>query len=483
MTAPTPIANLESGASARAKINKLIAAHAYNVKDFGAAGDGVADDTTEIQAAIDAAAADTNKPTGATVYFPAGTFLISSPLIIDNGIYIVGENTRAAQIKVIDSHPSGGCTIIRHATGTFIEHVGIIGIHLNGNRDNQTADDGSASMNFRGIELQGVFGTDSERVAIHDVLIENCTEGLVMNNCLETHISDVHITRSGRRGVFLKNADSNYANVTVGVSALGPNVVWDSTSRFVNWKIWGTGTMDDTGDAALDLWNAIKNGDCWTNDAQDGGYPTNNPNSVHLDYMANACLVNKTAACSWCNLELEDNDGWGMISNSGSIHINGLTFFGIGGCHDQYNLPFPTLSQNAATPIPTPKRFFSIESVHTDGTYINAQIRAREVVGEATYVGTFGTNPGEIHLNTDPDLTLTIAQNQHTYFYHNGVLLPNSATAAEIADAADAVNVTRKYFGRRLWDSTNSRFMIATGSNATDDWIREDDNSTAVTPA
>lgn len=56
-----------------------------SVKDFGAVGDGVADDTAAIQAALDAA------PEGSAVYFPNGTYIISSALIVDKAITLYGD--------------------------------------------------------------------------------------------------------------------------------------------------------------------------------------------------------------------------------------------------------------------------------------------------------------------------------------------------------------------------------------------------------
>jgi hypothetical protein len=56
-----------------------------SVKDFGAVGDGVADDTAEIQAAIDAA------PEGGAIYFPNGTYAISAALIVDKAITLYGD--------------------------------------------------------------------------------------------------------------------------------------------------------------------------------------------------------------------------------------------------------------------------------------------------------------------------------------------------------------------------------------------------------
>src|SRR3990172_2010624 len=54
-----------------------------NVVEFGAAGDGTTDDTTAIQAALDAAYTDSaTAPQGRTVYLPAGMFRTSAPLTI-----------------------------------------------------------------------------------------------------------------------------------------------------------------------------------------------------------------------------------------------------------------------------------------------------------------------------------------------------------------------------------------------------------------
>ena len=58
-----------------------------SVKDFGAKGDGVTDDTAAIQAAIDS---------GKPVFVPAGTYYLATSLKVENGNVIYGENGRGA---------------------------------------------------------------------------------------------------------------------------------------------------------------------------------------------------------------------------------------------------------------------------------------------------------------------------------------------------------------------------------------------------
>lgn len=71
----------------------------FNVKDFGAKGDGVADDIPAIQSAINAAAKNEG---GGTVVFPRGTYLLNSAypsshpwafhnLIIESNVTLLGE--------------------------------------------------------------------------------------------------------------------------------------------------------------------------------------------------------------------------------------------------------------------------------------------------------------------------------------------------------------------------------------------------------
>lgn len=63
--------------------SKNISNYVVSVKDFGAKGDGITDDTLAIQAALDAGS-------GNTVYFPKGTYICSNTLVLRGGTTIIG---------------------------------------------------------------------------------------------------------------------------------------------------------------------------------------------------------------------------------------------------------------------------------------------------------------------------------------------------------------------------------------------------------
>ena len=86
-----------TGAVARSAASKF--GDTVSVKDFGAVGDGTADDTAAIQAAITYAASTINSASGMEVLLPTGTYLISSRITLPNRVGLRGANGRGTVIK------------------------------------------------------------------------------------------------------------------------------------------------------------------------------------------------------------------------------------------------------------------------------------------------------------------------------------------------------------------------------------------------
>lgn len=76
---------------------------AYSVKasPYLAAGNGVADDTAAIQAAIDACTA----AGGGVVYLPKGTYKITAALVLKAGVSLVGDGSRVSTISASSVYP------------------------------------------------------------------------------------------------------------------------------------------------------------------------------------------------------------------------------------------------------------------------------------------------------------------------------------------------------------------------------------------
>jgi hypothetical protein len=95
----------------------------YNVREYGALGNGIANDTTAIQTAINAASS-----TGGTVYFPRGVYNISSSLTYTAGaddpgarVHFAGDGVGASLIK--QTGTGNGLTISGSTNPNLYTHI------------------------------------------------------------------------------------------------------------------------------------------------------------------------------------------------------------------------------------------------------------------------------------------------------------------------------------------------------------------------
>ncbi len=180
-----------------------------NVKDYGATGDGSTDDTTAIQAAIDASS------TGATIYFPPGTYLISSTLSMRSSRRYVGSHydNGASTIKQKDGANIANALLASYGwlqsqtfTGT---PVWIEGLCFDGNLSNNGSSTAAAIilMNWLStIRSVRILNTPSHGILITD---QNLTGGDISNTQVENRIESCKIANPGGHGIWVNDLSGN----------------------------------------------------------------------------------------------------------------------------------------------------------------------------------------------------------------------------------------------------------------------------------
>lgn len=107
---------------------------AFNVKDYGAVGDGATDDADAINAAITAAAAVTSgAAVGGFAEFPPGTYLIRSPIVQKPGTGLRGAGPPATIIKLANTFSDTSAIRNEHQDGTQ-EYAFIESLQIEGNK-------------------------------------------------------------------------------------------------------------------------------------------------------------------------------------------------------------------------------------------------------------------------------------------------------------------------------------------------------------
>jgi hypothetical protein len=168
-----------------------------SVKDFGAVGDGIADDAPAIQAAINA----TQYPVGGTVFLPNGNYRLNTGLIFTaQRLALVGEDPNSVEIRY---YGNGSCMDITTDGGVRIENmriwntgaVGLKGIVVGSN----TAYTGSL-YEIRRVKMFGFL-----------------TNGLHVANCELSKFEDVYVDGQTATSIGIQlNASRHATNVQGG---------------------------------------------------------------------------------------------------------------------------------------------------------------------------------------------------------------------------------------------------------------------------
>ena len=165
--------------------NSIARTDSFNVKDYGATGDGVTNDTVAIQAALNAATA--SPPS--VVLFPPGTYVVSTQLAVGSGTALTGYGATLFKAAGSTGH------VIRGVTGAV--DVKVMGLTINGNK--------AANTSGHGIAFVGTL-LSSQRLLVADCTIINTYQsGIQITSCKEAKVVSNFIYDSARTGIEILN--------------------------------------------------------------------------------------------------------------------------------------------------------------------------------------------------------------------------------------------------------------------------------------
>jgi hypothetical protein len=204
----------------------------FNVKDYGAVGNGVTLDRASINKAIGAC----SKAGGGTVYFPAGTYLSGTVRMESNitlwfasGATLLGTKDLAQYEAAAPGQPGAGFAGTRAVPNWYdalilakgAHDVAIIG---SGVIDGQGVGDPTGEEKIRG--PHAVLFFDCEHVTVRDITIKNAGNyNLIFHNCEEVGVDGltVHGGYDGINMIDVRNATISNCRLFTGDDSLSGN--------------------------------------------------------------------------------------------------------------------------------------------------------------------------------------------------------------------------------------------------------------------
>lgn len=246
-------------------------ADVINVKDFGAKGDGITDDTAAFQSAINALPINPSVPVrapkgyanGGILFIPTGRYRISDRLMTKRGMLVLGEGAESSQI--LSFSPVGLFTHILADGGGYVpDALTFIGLSI-------WQDASITPVSGAGIEIvPPITAFRAVRLYARDIIIEGTYYGIKLANTIGSSVQDTILTKTVSHGLYVvgpvpwigaheyilglhvTNSGNRYICTVPGVSAgsggpsgTGSDIV-DGTAHWAYVAAEGTGTATST---------------------------------------------------------------------------------------------------------------------------------------------------------------------------------------------------------------------------------------------
>ena len=212
-----------------------------NVRDYGAVGDGVIDDTAAIQAAIN----DVGAKGGGVVVFPPGEYYTDTVVVRYSNVQLIGQGIENTKLTLKDM-ATGACIQIGEYNDTAIRgtlsNIAVQGFTIDGNKENQLQGSNTEDGIHMAIRVE-----DVSHVTISSVICHDCDGygiGFVGSDLpnrehytvrdIETYNNDYDglDIKSGAKNVSLENvvAHNNGGGAIPGRDAVGIDVRGENVS-------------------------------------------------------------------------------------------------------------------------------------------------------------------------------------------------------------------------------------------------------------
>ena len=264
-----------------------------NVRDFGAMGNGVADDTAAIQAAISCYAAP-----GGAVYIPAGVYRLTSHLYPQKSTRIIGAGSggqsadaQTFAATTLDFRSVLGGHAVRGADNSA--GWGIEGVFLWGPKDNEVV---SHEQNGAAIYTGGY----STRVTVRDVVVKGFNNGLVTWQTSDVLVdSSLFVLQRTHAVAVIESQGVRILNTGLGNAHPSgePEGVWHEANLFVrnsyNVLVSGSAIDEAFGAGVASVYVRDSN---WVTIRDTEVYATNQGHGVRLVNVTNGTLENVMAS-------------------------------------------------------------------------------------------------------------------------------------------------------------------------------------------